>query len=198
MKILHLISSLKNGSSFSTKLSNEIVERLKTKYPDSTITLRNLAQNPLPHLEETHVHAFFTPPEERSLAMNAAIRHSDEAVAELMDADIIVIGVPMYNFGIPSTLKTWLDNVLRKGITFNHTESGPVGLAGDKKVYLAISSGGLYNESHTRALDFTEPYLQATLNFIGIKDITTYRVEGVGIPGVSETAWSKATEAILI
>src|SRR5690606_13185688 len=121
----------------------------------------------------------------------------DEAIAALKAADIIVIGVPMYNFSIHSTLKAWIDHIMRAGVTFKYTEDGPVGLLGNKKVYLAIASGGVYSGDR-KQFDFTEPYLRAALGFIGITDITTYRVEGVAIPGIQEDAYSKAIEAIAV
>jgi FMN-dependent NADH-azoreductase len=104
----------------------------------------------------------------------------------------------MYNFSIHSTLKAWLDHVLRSGVTFKFTEKGPEGLIGTKKIYLAISTGGIYTDGPMKSFDFTEPYLRKVLNFIGITDITTYRVEGVNMPGIREHAYEDALERISI
>lgn len=105
---------------------------------------------------------------------------------------MVVIGVPMYNFGIPSTLKSWLDQITINGKTFQYTENGPVGLIGSKKFYLAIFSGGIYSEGTMKPLDFTENYLRATLGFIGFHNVTAVRVEGVKIPGMMESELEKS------
>ncbi|MCL4639848.1 MULTISPECIES: FMN-dependent NADH-azoreductase [Olivibacter] len=198
MNILHIISSPRGKDSFSIKLGNEIVTRLSAKYPGSNVKVHNLTETHFPHLEEAHLHAFMTEPSKRTEAQATAIKHSDEAIAELQKADIIVIGAPMYNFGIHSTLKAWLDHVMRAGVTFKYGAEGPEGLLIGKKVYLAISSGGIYAEGPMRSFDFTEPYLTKALNFIGLDDITTYRVEGVAIPGIQENAFEKAVDTLAI
>ncbi|MBO9155198.1 FMN-dependent NADH-azoreductase [Chitinophaga sp. GCM10012297] len=198
MKILHLISSPKQEGSFSVQLGNDIVAKLQSKYPGSTVVTRNLGATPFPHLEEVHFTSFFTPAEARTDMQVNALKHSDEAVAQLMEADIIVIGVPVYNFAIHSSLKTWIDHVVRAGVTFKYGENGPEGLVNGKKVYLAISSGGVFSDDSRNGLDFSEPYLKAILGFIGLKDITTYRVEGLAIPGVKERALERAVEAVAV
>ena len=196
MKILHLISSPRSGASFSIKLGNEIVERLKLKYPGSTVTIHDLTNTAFPHLEEVHFTSFMTPPEERSQELDEAVKHSEEAIAELMDADIIVIGVPMYNFGIHSTLKAWMDHVMRAGRTFSYSAAGPEGLVKNKKVYLAVASGAVYSEGAWASYDFTVPYLQKALGFIGLTDMTVCRIEGTSIPDIKDTAWDKAVAQI--
>ncbi len=193
-KILSIETSAKAADSFSIKLSSAILDKLKATYPDSQLTVHNLAKAPFPHLEETHLAAFFTPPEVQSEVQKIAITHSDEAIKEIMDADIIVIGVPLYNFGIPSTLKAWIDHIVRAGITFSYATGIPEGLVKNKKVYLAIASGGVYTEGPMKSYDFTEPYLRTVLGFIGLTDITVIRVEGTMVPAVKETAWTKALE----
>jgi FMN-dependent NADH-azoreductase len=198
MKILHVISSPRGSASFSIKLGNEIIDRLKKTYPGSTVNIHNLTKEPFPHLEGIHLTSFLTPEQKRTPELKAAIHPSDQAIEELKGADIIVIGAPMYNFGIHSTLKAWLDHVLRSGVTFKYTEKGPQGLIGVKKVYLAISTGGIYTDGPMKSFDFTEPYLRKVLNFIGITDITTYRVEGVNMPGIQEHAYEDALERINI
>jgi len=196
MKILHIISSPRGEASFSIKLANEIIERLIVRHPESSVRTHDLTAVRFPHLEEAHLSAFMTEPEKRTANQVEASKHSDEAIAELLDADIIVIGVPMYNFGIHSTLKAWLDHVMRAGITFSYSENGPEGLIKNKKAYLAISSGGVYSDGPMKPYDFTAPYLTQVLNFIGITDITTYRVEGLAIPKIQEHALEKAIREI--
>ena len=102
----------------------------------------------------------------------------------------------MYNFGIPSTLKAWIDHIVRAGVTFRYSDGFPEGLIKNKKVYLAISSGGVYSEGPMKSYDFTEPYLRTALGFIGLTDITVFRVEGTFVPGVKETALPKAIDSV--
>jgi FMN-dependent NADH-azoreductase len=157
-----------------------------------------LAAHPFPHLEESILTAFFTPPEKHTDNDKKAIRNSNEAVAELMAADAIVISVPMYNFAVPSVLKAWIDHVCRAGVTFRYTANGPEGLVKGKKVYLAIASGGVYSSGPMKAYDFTESYLRTVLGFLGMTDIEVYRVEGVAVPDLQATALEKAVASIRI
>lgn len=196
MKILHLISSPRGAASMSIKLGNAIIQKLETENPGSTVTVRNLAETTFPHLEEVHLNSFFTPAEKHTPELTEAIKHSDEAIAELKDADVIVIGVPMYNFSIHSTLKAWIDHIARAGKTFNYTEKGPAGLIDGKKVYLAISSGGVYSQGPMKAFDFTETYLRSVLGFLGMTDITAFRLEGLSVPNLKDNAWNKALQNI--
>lgn len=198
MKILHLISSPRGEASFSIKLGNAIVEKIQAANPDSSVKVHSLIKTPFPHLEEVHLNSFFTPAESRTPEMLEAVKHSDEAIAEIQDADTIVIGIPMYNFSIHSTLKAWIDHIARAGVTFRYTENGPEGLIKGKKVYLAISTGGIYSEGPMKAYDFTEPYLRSVLGFLGITDITAYRVEGVNLPDTKDGALEKAVNSINI
>lgn len=198
MKILHLISSPRGEASFSIKLGNALVEKLQAANAGSTVKVHNLIKTPFPHLEEAHLNSFFTPVESRTPEMLEAVKHSDDAIAELLDADTIVIGVPMYNFGIHSTLKAWIDHIARAGISFRYTENGPEGLIKNKKVYLAISTGGIYSEGPMKSFDFTEPYLRSVLGFLGMTDITAYRVEGVNMPQFKDNALEKGINSIEI
>ncbi|WP_316830458.1 FMN-dependent NADH-azoreductase [Pedobacter aquatilis] len=197
-KILHIISSPRGEASMSIKLGNAIIDKIKERYPGATVKEKNLVKNQFPHLEESHLAAFFTPAENRSDENLEAIRHSDEAIAEIKDADIIVIGVPFYNFGIHSTLKAWIDHIARAGVTFKYGENGPQGLIEGKKVYLAIASGGIYSDGPMQAYDFASPYLKSVLGFLGMTDVTVFRVEGASIPVIQDTALEKGIECILI
>ncbi|MDB5139799.1 MAG: azoR [Mucilaginibacter sp.] len=195
-KILHIISSPRGEASFSIKLGNAIIEKIKAEYPGSTVKESNLVTQQFPHLEEAHLASFFTPAESRTPANMAAVKNSDEAIADLVDADIIVIGAPLYNFSIHSTLKAWIDHIVRAGITFKYDENGPEGLLKGKKAYIALASGGIYSEGPMHSLDFVEPYLKYILSFIGLTDLTVFRVEGSAIPGVKDTALEKGINSI--
>jgi FMN-dependent NADH-azoreductase len=187
-KILHIISSPRGEASYSIKLGRSIIEKLKNAYPDSIVKEDILVNKQFPHLEEAQISSFFTPPENRTAQNVEALRHSDEAIKEIMEADILVIGAPMYNFGVPSTLKAWLDHIVRAGITFKYDEKGPKGLVVGKKAYLAVASGGIYSEGPMKAYDFVTPYLQSVLGFIGITDLTIVRAEGTSIPQTKDVA----------
>lgn len=197
-KILHIISSPRGENSVSIKLSNAIIEKIQATYPGATVTEKNLVTKQFPHLEESHLAAFFTPAEHRSPENQEAIRHSDEAIQEIMDADIIVIGVPFYNFGIPSTLKAWVDHIARAGVTFKYDETGPKGLIHDKKVYLAVSSGGIYSDGPMQGYDFAVPYLKSVFGFLGMTDVSVFRAEGVSVPVIQDDALEKGIKSILI
>jgi FMN-dependent NADH-azoreductase len=196
MKILHLISSPRGEASFSTKLGNAIVEKLQAANPDSTLTTHNLTDTPFPHLEEVHINSFFTPQENHTPELAEAVKRSNKAIAELKEADAVVIGVPMYNFSIHSSLKVWIDHIARAGQTFSYSESGVEGLVKNKKVYLAISSGGVYSEGPMKPYDFTESYLRSVLGFLGMTDVTVYRAEGLNMPDLKDVALDKAIESI--
>ena len=195
-KILNIVTSVKGEVSFSVKLSSAILEKLSAIYPGSQVHTRDLAQSPFPHLEETLFTSFHTPEEVRTEEHKDAVKHSDQAIKELMEADIIVIGVPLYNFGIPSTLKSWIDHIARAGVTFRYGNNGPEGLVVNKKVYLAIASGGVYSEGPMKSYDFTEPYLRKVLGFIGMTDVTAFRVEGTLMPDLKEIALPKALDIV--
>jgi FMN-dependent NADH-azoreductase len=197
-KILHIISSPRNGASFSIKLGNTVIDKIKAAYPGSTVKERNLVTTQFPHLEEAHLTSFFTAPESRTPANIQAIRHSDEAIAEIMEADIIVIGAPLYNFSIHSSLKAWIDHIVRRGITFSYSEKGPEGLVKGKKVYIAMASGGIYSEGPMQPHDFVVPYLKWMLGFLGMTDITVFRIEGTNIPGIQDTAVEKGLSSVTV
>lgn len=196
-KILNIVSSIMGEQSFSIKLSQSILEQLQTTYPGSQIVTRELSKHPFPHMEESYLSALFTPEDARTPEHKAAVKHSDEAIKELMEADILVIGVPVYNFAIPSTLKSWIDHIVRAGVTFNYSTQGfPEGQVKDKKVYLAIASGGVFSEGPYKVYDFVEPYLRVTLGFIGMKDIEVFRIEGTKMAETKDAAWTKAENSV--
>jgi len=197
-KILHIISSPRGEASNSIKLANAIIDQLKIKDPGAAVHVKDLTRTPFPHLEEAHLNAFFTPVEKHTAENKVAISHSDQAIAELFDADIIVIGAPMYNFGVSSTLKAWIDHIARAGITFKYTDHGPEGLIIGKKVFLAVATGGIYSSGDYMAVDFLTPYLKFVLGFVGLDDITVFRAEGFSLSGVQDTALEKSIDSIVL
>ncbi len=197
-RVLHITSSPRSESSISKKLGNAVVEKITDKYPDSILKKRDLTNPLFPHLEETHINAFFTPAENRTSEQLETVKLSDTVIDELHEADIIIIETPLYNFSITSTLKSWLDHIARAGKTFSYNENGPEGLVKNKKVYLAFSSGGVYSEGERQAYDFVVPYLKQTLGFMGMTDISVVRAEGLSVPVIQDTALQKGIESIVV
>ena len=187
-KILHIISSPRGEASFSIKLGQAIIEKLQTANPQSTVKVHDLTKAPFAHLGQAQLIGFFTRPENRTTENMADIRQSEEAVNEVLEADIIVIGVPVYNFSIHSTLKAWIDQIVRVGRTVRFSADGVEGLVKNKKVYLAISSKGIYSEGEMKEFDFVEPYLRHILKYIGMTDIEVLRVEGTSVPAEQHIA----------
>lgn len=197
-RILHLISSIQEKGSHSVQLGRTIVEKIQEKYPGSTLEELNLVDIEIPHLNPAVLRTFFIPGDQLTEEEKASIRFSDEMVKQLLAADIIVIGAPLYNFTIHTALKAWIDHITRAGITFGYGENGPVGKVVGKKVYVAMSSGGVYSEGPGKANDFVAPYLHAFLGFLGMTDLTVIRAEGLKVPGVKEYAMDKAVGSIAI
>lgn len=196
--VLHLKSSLQGKESYSIKLGHAIVEKIQEKYPDSTVEELNLVDIEIPHLNPAVLRTFFIPGDQLTEAEKESIRFSDELVKQLLAADIIVIGAPLINFTIHSSLKAWIDHITRAGITFGYGENGPVGKVTGKKIYVAMSSGGVYSEGPGKANDFVAPYLKAFLGFLGMTDLSVFRAEGLKMPGVKDYAMEKAVDSIKI
>src|SRR6478609_3549579 len=181
-KVLHIISSPQGEASISKKLGRAIIEKIKTKYPDSIVKERNLATTFFPHLDQLQIGSWFTPVDHRSPEQVKAAKISEEAIDELQEADIYVIGAPFYNFAIPSTLKAYLDHIARPGITFRYKEDGtPEGFLKNKKAYVAIASSGVYSAGQFQSFDHVTPYLKFLLGFLGITDVDFIRAEGLRI-----------------
>jgi len=176
-KVLYINSSARSNGSLSRQLSGEFVAKLAAQ--GNTVVERDLAAQPVPHLTEDVIGAFFTPAEQRGAEAAFAVKLSDTLVDELLAADVLVLAAPMYNFSVPSTLKSWIDHVLRVGRTFQYTATGPVGLATGKKAYVFTSSGGVYSEGPAASYDHLSTYLRTALGFIGITDVSFVQTEGV-------------------
>lgn len=136
--------------------------------------------------------------ENRTEEQHEAAKLSDELIAELHEADIIVIDTSMYNFSVPSTLKSYIDQITRKGLTFRYTENGPEGMLKNKKMYIAFSGGSIYSEGAFKAYDFNVPYLKTIFSFFGVTDVDVFRAEGLNVPVVQDTALQKGMESIVI
>lgn len=174
--VLVLTSSALGSASVSSSLAQEALAHLRAQDPDLKVTVRDLGARPVPHFTQDASKALRGgEPATQEQAEARAL--SDELIAELQAADTIIIGAPMYNFGIASTLKAWFDYVLRAGVTFRYSEAGPEGLVKGKRVIVIESRGGLYSEGPAHAMDSQEPHLRTLLGFIGITDITFIRAE---------------------
>jgi FMN-dependent NADH-azoreductase len=195
-KILHLISSFRSDDSYTIKLGNAIVNELKQANPGAVVEEVNLITENYPHLDAPHFQAFLTPVAALTEIDREAIKYSDKAISQLMSSDFIVIGSPFYNFGIHSALKAWIDHIVRAGITFRYTETGPEGLVKGKKVYIALAAGGVYADGPSQSYDFNGPYLKHVLGLMGMTDLKIFRAEGLKIPGPQEHALTHAIESI--
>jgi Acyl carrier protein phosphodiesterase len=192
-KILHISSSPRGAASSSILLANRIIEKIQNLHPGSTVVVNDTTEKDYPHLDKDLINAYKATEKPEDV-----LKDSDAAVQELFDADVIVIGVPMYNFNLPSALKAWIDHIVRPGITFSYATGKPEGLLKDKKVYLAIAANGVYSDGPMKPYDHAEPYLRFILGWLGLTDITTFRIEGGGIPGIMETAVEKGLESVVI
>jgi FMN-dependent NADH-azoreductase len=179
MNILQVNSSARswnNGQgSQSTRLANELVAELRAANPGAALVVRDLTANPHPTLDEAALGALFTPAEQRSAEQAARVALDDALIAEVRAADVVVLGVPMINFGVTSQLKSWFDAIAKAGATFKYTEKGPVGLLTGKKVYAVLTRGGVYRDQPS---DSQVPYLRTMLGFLGMTDIEFIYAEG--------------------
>ncbi|HKP70871.1 MAG TPA: FMN-dependent NADH-azoreductase [Pyrinomonadaceae bacterium] len=195
MKLLHIDSSILGLNSVSRTLSAEIVSVEQYRYPDIEVVYRDLATQPIGHLSGAHLAAAQgAVPETAELQQD--IDQGAAILDEFLAADIIVIGAPMYNFSVPSQLKAWIDRIAVAGKTFRYTPNGAEGLAGEKKVVVASSRGGFYGPDTVAApLDHQESYLRGVFGFLGIKDVTFVRAEGVALGEEQRTQSMEAAKA---
>ena len=176
MNILQINSSVRGTASASSRLATRIVARLQQLESGSVLRIREATQQPI--LDEAALGALFSPVEARSPAQAARVAVDDATIAEVQAADVVVIGVPMYNFGVPVQLKAWIDAIARAGVTFRYTANGPEGLLTGKKVLVALARGGLYRDTPA---DSQVPYLRSVLGFLGMHDIRFIYAEGLAM-----------------
>jgi FMN-dependent NADH-azoreductase len=182
MKNVLLVQSSPRGEeSYSQKIAQSVADGFKKNHPDALITIRDLAKNPPPHVGPAFVGGLSNGLEQRTPEQTTALALSDALIEELIAAEVVVFAVPMYNFGLPSTLKAWIDHVVRAGRTFTYSNNGPEGLLKGKRAILVLARGGVYSEGPAKPFDFQEPYLRTVLGFIGVTDIEVVRVEGVAV-----------------
>lgn len=192
-QVLLVTSSPRGTASHSSRIAHNLADQLASGDPRSSVVIRDLFREPLPHIGEDFVTALGTPAEQRTVAQKAALALSDQLIAELFAADVIVIASSMINFGVSSTLKTYVDYVLRSGATFRYTATGPEGLVKGKKAYIVQASGGVYSEGPAKAVDFQDSYLRHVLGFIGITDVESIHIEGVAFgPEATQKALASA------
>lgn len=177
-RVLVIESSARQQGSVSRELTQQFIANWQAAHPADQIQVRDLALEPVPHLDATLLGGWMTPSEQQNEAEKAALARSNQLTDELLAADVLVLAAPMYNFAIPSTLKAWLDHVLRAGVTFKYTETGPQGLLTGKRAFVLTARGGIYAGS---GLDHQEPYLRQALAFIGIHDVQFIHAEGLNM-----------------
>ncbi len=177
-RVLVIESSARQQGSVSRELTQQFIANWQAAHPADQVQVRDLAIDPVPHLDATLLGGWMTPSEQQSEAEKAALARSNQLTDELLAADVLVLAAPMYNFAIPSTLKAWLDHVLRAGVTFKYTETDPQGLLTGKRAFVLTARGGIYAGS---GLDHQEPYLRQALAFIGIHDVQFIHAEGLNM-----------------
>jgi FMN-dependent NADH-azoreductase len=179
-KVLVIESSARQQGSVSRQLTEQFIGQWQAAHPADQVQVRDLAVEPVPHLDANLLGGWMTPADQQSVAEQRALALSNTLTNEVLAADVLVLAAPMYNFAIPSTLKAWLDHVLRAGVTFKYTETGPQGLLTGKRAFVLTARGGIYAGS---SLDHQEPYLRQALAFIGIHDVSFIHAEGLNLGG---------------
>jgi len=200
MNILQVNSSARpETSSYSSRLASSIVARLRDVDSQAEVTVRDLSATPHPVLDEGGLAALFTPTAQRTSEQATRVALDDALIAEIQAADVVVLGVPMYNFGVSSQLKNWIDAISRAQVTFRYTDKGPEGLLKGKKVYVALTRGGLYRNTPA---DTQVPYLKTVLGFLGMTDVQFVYAEGLAMGAEAEqnalaSAQTQIDEALL-
>ena len=198
MNILQINSSPRREASQSTRLATRLVQRLRDADPEAKLTVRDLGWAPHPELDESALGALFTPENQRTPEQSARVALDDALIAEIQAADMVVLGVPMYNFGVSAQLKNWIDAISRAGVTFRYSEKGPEGLLKDKRVYVALTRGGKYRNTPA---DTQVPYLQTVFTFLGLTDVHFVYAEGLSMGPDAEhdgivSAFAQIEEAV--
>ena len=197
MNILQINSSARSHGSHSSQIAAALVERVRATLPAgirAPVTVRDLGRTPHPELNEPALQALFTPADQRTPEQAARVALDDALIAELQAADVVVLGVPMYNFGVPAALKNWIDAIARAKVTFQYTANGPEGLLKGKKVYVALTRGGQYRDT---SADTQVPYLKTVLAFLGMTDVQFVYAEGLAMgPQAEQQALASAQAQI--
>ena len=189
--LLEIKTSLFSDRGESSRLADSFVAAWREAHPEGRVVVRDLARDPVPHLDAERFGAFAAKPEDRKEAQAAVLRYSDALIQELKDADVVVIGAPMYNFGIPSTLKAYFDHIARAGVTFRYTDRGPVGMLTGKEAFVFTTRGGRHADT---PLDTQAPYLRNLLTFLGMSKVEFVFAEGLALgPAAREQALAKAS-----
>jgi len=191
--LLHIKSSLFSNEGQSSQLSSRFVEDWRAANPEGRVVVRDLAQEPIPHLTAERFRSFIADPERRSAEQAGHVAESDALIEELEAASIVVFGLPMYNFGIPSTLKAWIDHVARAGRTFRYTENGSLGLLADRPVLVFAARGGKYQGT---LKDTQTAYFRDVLDFIGLHDVHFIYAEGLSMGENGEDALNQASQCL--
>ncbi len=192
--LLQINASIFSTGGQSSQLAEQFVAGWQRKHPDTEVIVRDLASDPVPHLSAERFQAFIQKPGARTPTEQAVVNYSDGLIDELKRADTIVLGLPLYNFGVPSALKAYFDHIARAGVTFRYTETGPVGLLNGKKAYVFATRGGLYAGT---ALDTQTQYVRNFLRFLGIADVEFVYAEGLAISEqTKQAAVSQARNAV--
>lgn len=187
-QILIIESSPRCAESASRQLAGKVRGRLSAIYPEARFVERDLAKSSLPHLDYQTVKAIFTKDPAEKESMKEALLLSDQLTEEVLNSDMLIIASPMWNFGLPSSLKAWIDHIVRPGKTFRYVGAGVEGLAQGKRAILVLASGGVFTQGPWKSWDTVEPYLRQILGFIGITDVQTVRAEGMNIPALAPHA----------
>jgi FMN-dependent NADH-azoreductase len=198
MNILQVNTSARTATadagSLSSRLASEVVERVLAAHPGASLTVRDLARQPHPVLDEAALQALFTPAEQRSPEAAARVAQDDALIAEIQAADVVVIASPMFNFGVTAQLKNWIDAIAKVRVTFQYTATGPVGLLTGKKVYVVATRGGIHRDLPS---DTQVPYLRQVLGFLGMTDVEVIYAEAQGMgPEASERGIAEARAQI--
>jgi len=198
MKILHISCSPRGQHSESYKVSRKIIDFLRRSEPTATVVDRVIGNGAIPHIDESYATAVGgTEQSPAEIFPQGSMQLSEELILELESSDVLVIETPMHNFTVPSTLKAWIDHIVRVRRTFRLTPEGKIGTLRDRPVFVAVASGAKFSGDRARQPDFLTPYLTAILGTIGLHDLTFFSVEGTGLgPGVAAKAWARTDQAL--
>lgn len=175
-KLLKIQTSIFQNDGQSSQLAEQFVKNWQARNPDGQVISRDLAAEPVPHLDLARFQSFITPAEERTAEQKAVVSYSDALIEEIASSDVLVLGIPMYNFSVPSTLRAYFDHIARAGVTFQYTPEGPEGLMKGKKAVVFITRGGQYGEDHSQTA-----FVHQFLGFIGITDVEFVHAEGLAV-----------------